>query len=100
LRCPALARGAGEAGATAPCALNAGNEVAVAAFLAGECRFPQIADTVAAVLDRLDPEPLQSVEQVLAAAAGAPAPGESVKQVLAADAAARALARDALGVAA
>jgi len=35
------------------------------------------------VLDRLDPEPLESVEQVLAA-----------------DAAARALARDALGVAA
>ena len=82
-RCLALARAAGEAGGTAPCALNAANEVAVAAFLAGECRFPQIADTVAAVLDRLDPEPLESVEQVLAA-----------------DAAARALARDALGVAA
>src|SRR5690348_16335701 len=80
-RCLALARAAGEAGGTAPCALNAANEVAVAAFLAGECRFPQIADTVAAVPDRLDPEPLESVEQVLAA-----------------DAAARSLARDALGV--
>ena len=59
------------------------NQSHLPAFLAGECRFPQIADTVAAVLDRLDPEPLESVEQVLAA-----------------DAAARALARDALGVAA
>src|SRR5918992_359051 len=34
--CLALARAAGEAGRTAPCILNAANEVAVAAFLAGE----------------------------------------------------------------
>ena len=81
--CLALARQAGEAGGTAPCTLNAANEVAVAAFLAGDCRFTQIADTVAAVLDRVDVEPLESVEQVLAA-----------------DAAARALAQDALEVAA
>jgi 1-deoxy-D-xylulose-5-phosphate reductoisomerase len=81
--CLALARQAGEAGGTAPCALNAANEVAVAAFLAGKCRFTQIAETVAAVLDRAQVEPLESVEQVLAA-----------------DAAARVLARDALEVAA
>jgi 1-deoxy-D-xylulose-5-phosphate reductoisomerase len=79
----ALARQAGEAGGTAPCALNAANEVAVAAFLAGDCGFLQIADTVAAVLEAVDVEPL-----------------ESVAQVLAADARARDLARDRLEVAA
>ena len=66
-RCLALARQAGEAGGTAPCLLNAANEVAVAAFLAGGCGFLQIPDTVEAVLSQLEPEPLQSVEQVLAA---------------------------------
>src|SRR5699024_295075 len=34
-RCLALARHAGEAGGTLPCVMNAANEVAVAAFLAG-----------------------------------------------------------------
>jgi 1-deoxy-D-xylulose-5-phosphate reductoisomerase len=79
----ALARQAGEAGGTAPCALNAANEVAVAAFLAGGCGFLQIADTVEAVLEAIEVEPLASVAQVLAA-----------------DARARELARDRLGVAA
>ncbi len=37
--CLALARAAGEAGDTAPCALNAANEVAVAAFLEGGLPF-------------------------------------------------------------
>jgi 1-deoxy-D-xylulose-5-phosphate reductoisomerase len=65
-RCLALARAAGEAGGTAPCALNAANEVAVAAYLSGACTFPDIAGTVEAVLDTVDAEPLESVEQVLA----------------------------------
>ncbi len=69
--CLALARAAGVAGGTAPCALNAANEVAVAAFLAGSCGFLEIADTVASVLEGWDPEPLTSVEQVLAADARA-----------------------------
>ena len=43
-RCLALARAAGEAGGTAPCVLNAANEVAVAAFLAGGVGFPDIAE--------------------------------------------------------
>jgi 1-deoxy-D-xylulose-5-phosphate reductoisomerase len=81
--CLALARQAGQTGGTAPCALNAANEVAVAAFLAGDCGFLQIAETVQAVLDAVDVEPL-----------------ESVAQVLAADARARELARDRLEVAA
>ncbi len=44
--CLALARAAGEAGGSAPCVLNAANEVAVAAFLAGELPFLGIAEVV------------------------------------------------------
>jgi 1-deoxy-D-xylulose-5-phosphate reductoisomerase len=48
-----LARAAGERGGTFPCAYNAANEVAVAAFLDGRIGFLEIADTVATVLDRV-----------------------------------------------
>ena len=48
---PALARRAGEAGGAAPCVLNAANEAAVAAFLAGRCRFTDIVPLVAETLD-------------------------------------------------
>ena len=41
--CLALAIAAGEQGGTAPCVLNAANEIAVAAFLARECGFRDIA---------------------------------------------------------
>ncbi|CAN5409856.1 1-deoxy-D-xylulose-5-phosphate reductoisomerase [soil metagenome] len=46
-----LARQSGEAGGTLPAVLNAANEVAVAAFLERRIRFPQIWETVAAVMD-------------------------------------------------
>ncbi len=46
-----LARAAGEAGGTLPAVLNAANEVAVEAFLAGRLRFPGIWETVAATLE-------------------------------------------------
>jgi len=82
-RCLALARAAGEAGGTAPCVLNAANEVAVAAFLAGGLTFPGIADVVERVLAQIDPESVESVEQVLET-----------------DRLARRLAGDAVGVAA
>ena len=49
-----LARQAGEEGGTAPCAFNAANEVAVAAFLEGRLPFLGIADVVADTLDRTD----------------------------------------------
>ena len=39
--CLRLAREAGRAGGTAPCTLNAANEVAVHAFLAGRLRVPR-----------------------------------------------------------
>src|SRR5437868_6295071 len=47
-----LARRAGETGGTLPAVMNAANEVAVAAFLNGRVRFPQIWLTVAQVMDR------------------------------------------------
>ena len=47
-----LARTAGEAGGTLPAVLNAANEVAVAAFLDGALRFPQIWEIVGAVMNR------------------------------------------------
>ena len=49
-----LARAAGERGGTYPCAFNAANEVAVAAFLDGRIRFTEIAGLVSDALDAID----------------------------------------------
>ena len=49
--CLRLAREAGEAGGMAPCVLNAANEVAVGAFLAGEIAFTGIPALVERVLE-------------------------------------------------
>jgi 1-deoxy-D-xylulose-5-phosphate reductoisomerase len=49
--CLRLAREAGEAGGTAPAVLNAANEVAVEAFLAGEVSFPGIAEIIQECLE-------------------------------------------------
>jgi 1-deoxy-D-xylulose-5-phosphate reductoisomerase len=51
--CLRLAREAGVEGGTAPCTLNAANEVAVHAFLAGELRFLDIARVIAQTLEQL-----------------------------------------------
>ncbi len=51
--CLRLALEAGRAGGTAPCVLNAADEVAVAAFLAGRIEFTAIAAAVEAVLARM-----------------------------------------------
>lgn len=56
----ALAFAALRAGAGAPAVLNAANEVAVAAFLAGRLGFLGIADVAAAALDELGAPPLAS----------------------------------------
>ena len=48
--CLRLAREAGEAGGTAPCVLNAADEVAVAAFLEGRIGFTAIGEIVERVL--------------------------------------------------
>ena len=51
--CLRLAREAGEAGGTAPCILNAADEVAVEAFLAGRIGFTTIAEVVERTLEAL-----------------------------------------------
>jgi 1-deoxy-D-xylulose-5-phosphate reductoisomerase len=60
--CLRLAREAGEAGGTAPCVLNAANEIAVHAFLAGRLPFLGIAETVEATLDELGSDPIRAFE--------------------------------------
>ena len=61
-----LAREAMIAGGAAPAVLNAANEVAVAAFLAREIAFGDIAAIVARVLDRYGPSAPGSIAEVLA----------------------------------
>ncbi len=51
--CLRLALEAGRAGGTAPCVLNAADEVAVTAFLEGRIGFTSIAAAVEAVLDQM-----------------------------------------------
>ena len=51
--CLRLAREAGEAGGTAPCVLNAADEVAVEAFLGGRIAFTTIAEVVERTLEAL-----------------------------------------------
>jgi 1-deoxy-D-xylulose-5-phosphate reductoisomerase len=61
----ALAREAGEKGGTYPCAYNAANEVAVAAFLAGRLPFLGIAELVADALERTDGSPARDLEELV-----------------------------------
>jgi 1-deoxy-D-xylulose-5-phosphate reductoisomerase len=77
-----LARRAAEAGGAAPAVLNAANEIAVAAFLAGQIGFTRIAALVEETLTRPLP----------------PAPA-TLDDVLSVDAAARAMAAEMLEVA-
>src|SRR5450830_244708 len=68
-----LARQAGQAGGSAPCSYSASNEVAVAAFLAGQLPFLAIAEVVERTLERADTAPardLESLVEVDAAARG------------------------------
>ncbi len=62
-----LAYRALEIGGTAPAALSGADEAAVAAFLAGRCRFTDVAELCAAALEAHAAEPVRSVEQALAA---------------------------------
>ena len=64
--CLALARAAGEAGDTAPCVLNAANEVAVGAFLDGELPFLGIPDVVDRTLARIDCVPALDLDELVA----------------------------------
>jgi len=63
--CLRLAFTAGRAGGSAPAVLNAANEVAVGAFLAGQCGFLDIERIAEATLDAHDVVALESLDQVL-----------------------------------
>ena len=65
--CLRLAREVGRAGGTAPCVLNAANEVAVHAFLTGRLGFPGIPEVIAGTLDELPGEPIRAFETLYAA---------------------------------
>ena len=69
--CLALASAALGTGGTAPAILNAANEVAVAAFLAGRIRYTDIAPACAEALERLPARPVATLEDALAADAEA-----------------------------
>lgn len=60
----ALAREAGERGGTYPCAYNAANEVAVAAFLEGRIAFLDIAAVVEDVLAGVDGVPARDLAEL------------------------------------
>ena len=67
----ALARHAGVSGGLAPCVLNAANEVAVATFLEGGCRYDEIVPLVADAVASAPVAPAPSLDDVLAADAWA-----------------------------
>ena len=69
--CLRLAREAARAGGTAPCVLNAANEVAVHAFLRGELSFPGIPRVIEQALEALPSQPVRHFEDLYRADAQA-----------------------------
>ncbi len=66
-----LARRAGELGGTYPCAYNAANEVAVAAFMEGRLPFLGIAEAVEETLAAVDGAPARDLDELVEADAEA-----------------------------
>lgn len=65
--CLTLATAAGRSGGSVPAAMNAANEVAVAAFLGGRAGFldiPRVVETVLAAHDRFEPTSIEDLEAV------------------------------------
>jgi 1-deoxy-D-xylulose-5-phosphate reductoisomerase len=69
--CLRLAREAGVAGGTAPCTLNAANEIAVHAFLTGRLAFLQIAEVIEETLSRQPAKQVHSFDSLAHADADA-----------------------------
>jgi 1-deoxy-D-xylulose-5-phosphate reductoisomerase len=65
--CLRIAREAAVAGGSAPCILNAANEIAVHAFLDGRIGFTQVPDVISATLDAVETLPLTEFEGLFAA---------------------------------
>jgi 1-deoxy-D-xylulose-5-phosphate reductoisomerase len=66
-----LARKAGELGGSYPCAFNAANEIAVAAFLEGRLPFLGIADVVEETLEQAGGAPARDLDELIEADAEA-----------------------------
>ena len=66
-----LARSAGQAGGSAPCAYSAANEIAVAAFLAGQLPFLAIAEVVERTLEQADTSAVGDLDSLVEADAAA-----------------------------
>jgi 1-deoxy-D-xylulose-5-phosphate reductoisomerase len=79
--CLRIAREAAVAGGTAPCVMNAANEIAVQAFLEHAIPFTGISDVIERTLDEIPAEPVRHFSDLYRA-----------------DAAARERARELLGV--
>jgi 1-deoxy-D-xylulose-5-phosphate reductoisomerase len=62
--CLGLARAAGEAGGTAPCTLNAANEIAVQAFMSGRLAFLDIAVVIEQTLELQPAERVHSFDSL------------------------------------
>jgi 1-deoxy-D-xylulose-5-phosphate reductoisomerase len=62
--CLRLAGDAAREGGTAPCVLNAANEIAVHAFLEERLRFLEIPDVIEQALEELGSEPVRSFESL------------------------------------
>jgi len=75
--CLRLAREAARAGGTAPCVLNAANEIAVHAFLGGRLPFLGIAEVIERTLDTLGAAPVRAFESLYEADREARAYAES-----------------------
>jgi 1-deoxy-D-xylulose-5-phosphate reductoisomerase len=76
-----LARHAAEAGGAAPAVLNAANEVAVAAFLAGQIAFTEISAKVDTMLSRAIPAAPSTLDEVLAVDAETRARAKQILEV-------------------
>ena len=76
--CLRLAREAAVAGGTAPCVLNAANEVAVSAFLDGQLSFTGIADVIERALADIAAEPVGHFSDLYRADAAARAKAEEL----------------------
>jgi 1-deoxy-D-xylulose-5-phosphate reductoisomerase len=82
--CLRLAREAAVAGGTAPCVLNAANEVAVEAFLDGQLAFTGIAEVIERALKDLPAEPVRHFSDLYRADAAARARADELIQGVAA----------------
>jgi 1-deoxy-D-xylulose-5-phosphate reductoisomerase len=81
--CLALAQQAAVAAGTAPCVLNAANEVAVHAFLGGRLRFLDIASVIEGALESSPAAPVQSFDDLYDADAEARTTAASLVERLA-----------------